>query len=423
LITSIPSQSGQRTASSTVIQKSSLLLLISFNRFLNLATTCLEHDREKYKGSSTGTGVFVAEKTIATADHVISSNSPRVKRRIVFNSLKDYINGSCKGMINRFSSNSRLNLDRLQESCIDGMIDYVSQYSEVKDVKTEIYIWQQPSQPGSGNTGKRIPAEILKLGESLPGKDAALLKVEILNHPSVMIGDDKSVKVGDVNFSNGFPGNITDLFAKRKEGFTLPEPTFNSGTISARRNVDGGEVLQTNVAIQKGNSGGGIYDNQGKLIGLVSFASNDDDGKPIPGSNFMTPISVTQQQLKEKSITPILTPVTQRYHQAIDLLQQKKARKALKEFQEIRDLNSDFPYIQAKISEAQRLVPEDKSLPDWAYPALLILAIGGIGGYFRTRRNSRTTSDPQRNVIAQLNALFHRSDSSKVTHPGETDDR
>jgi serine protease Do len=376
--------------------------------------------REKYKGSSTGTGVSLGNGTIATADHVTSSNSPKAKRRIIYSTLKSFISESCKGLVNKYSSNTRLNIDRLQDSCIENMIDYVAQNSEVKDIKTEIFVWQQPAQPGPGNPGKRIPAELIKAGESIPGKDSALLKIPGDNQPSVPLGDDKSVKVGDTNYSNGFPGNITKLFGNSKEGTTLPEPTFNSGTISARRTINNSEVLQTNVPIQAGNSGGGIYNNKGELIGLVSFASTDDDGKAIPGSNFMTPISVTQQQLKEVGITPTITPITERYRNALDLLQQKKARKALQEFQTIRDLNPNFPYIQAKISEAQKLVPDDKSLPDWAYPALTILAIGGLGGYIWTRRNPKPGKP---NVIAQLNALLHRSDTHKASQGSETDDR
>jgi serine protease Do len=393
-------------------------MIENLNRYLKPGETL----RDKVEINSTGTGVMVADGYVATADHVVANDSPQVKRQITRTALQEIITSTCKEVIRGTrNSSTRLNLDRLQESCVDSMAEYGTKNLKIEEIKTDVSVWMQPAQPSPGNPGKRIPAEVLKAGESRPGKDAALLKIAGENYPTVTLGDNKSINVGDPSYSNGFPGTVNRLFSQSKQGITLPEATFNSGTISARRTVDGGEVFQTNVPIQRGNSGGGIYDNKGQVIGVVSFASTDEDGKPVPGSNFLTPISVIQQQLKEAGVTPQLTPITERYQNAIDLLQQTKARKALKEFQEIRNLNPDFPYIQTKISEAQKRVPEDRSLPDWAYLLLAILVLGGGGGYFWTRRNAKLEDGFTPNIVAQLNELFHRS--GKSTPSVTADDR
>ena len=66
-----------------------------------------------------------------------------------------------------------------------------------------------------------------------------------------------SVSVGETVYALGAP-----------KGFKY---TFTRGVVSQLREHEGGKLVQFDASISPGNSGGGLFDTNGKLIGLPSF--------------------------------------------------------------------------------------------------------------------------------------------------------
>lgn len=96
-----------------------------------------------------------------------------------------------------------------------------------------------------------------------PKTDVAVIKVEGVNLPTAKIADSDQIKVGDIVFAIGNPLGV---------GLTV-----TSGIISATgRSIgiygdDGYEdFIQTDAAINQGNSGGALVDIEGRLIGINS---------------------------------------------------------------------------------------------------------------------------------------------------------
>jgi serine protease Do len=88
--------------------------------------------------------------------------------------------------------------------------------------------------------------------------DVALLKVEGRNLPSVRIGDSGKIRVGEWVIAIGSPFNL--------------ENTVTAGIISAKAR-DTGEYLpliQSDVAVNPGNSGGPLINMRGEVIGINS---------------------------------------------------------------------------------------------------------------------------------------------------------
>ena len=88
--------------------------------------------------------------------------------------------------------------------------------------------------------------------------DVALLKVEARNLPSVRIGDSSKIRVGEWVIAIGSPFNL--------------ENTVTAGIISAKAR-DTGEYLpliQSDVAVNPGNSGGPLINMRGEVIGINS---------------------------------------------------------------------------------------------------------------------------------------------------------
>ena len=99
------------------------------------------------------------------------------------------------------------------------------------------------------------------IGSDAPS-DLALLKVQATGLPVVPVGNSDSVRVGDLCLAVGNPLGIGE--------------TVTAGIISAKgRNTglsDGSfeDFLQTDAAINQGNSGGALINTQGELIGINS---------------------------------------------------------------------------------------------------------------------------------------------------------
>lgn len=123
----------------------------------------------------------------------------------------------------------------------------------------------------------------------LVGKDSsydiAVLKIEAEGLSPVTVGDSDALKVGEEVAVIGNPlGELT---------FTM-----TTGILSAldrEINTDGNpqNMLQTNAAINSGNSGGPLFDMDGNVIGVTSakFSGTSSSGATIEGLGFAIPIN------------------------------------------------------------------------------------------------------------------------------------
>jgi hypothetical protein len=102
--------------------------------------------------------------------------------------------------------------------------------------------------------GKDYPAQAKRRDLE---RDVCELSVPGLNAPPVTFGDSETARIGATVFAVGAP-----------EGLEL---TLSGGIVSGFRNVDGRRYIQTTAAISPGSSGGGLFDEQGRLLGLTTF--------------------------------------------------------------------------------------------------------------------------------------------------------
>ena len=119
--------------------------------------------------------------------------------------------------------------------------------------------------------------------------DVALIKIDASNLPAVKVGDSKQVQVGQWVAAVGSPF-----------GF---ENSVTAGIVSATsRSLPGGSYvpfIQTDVAVNPGNSGGPLFDLDGNVVGINSQIYSESGG--YMGLSFAIPIDVAMnvmQQLK-----------------------------------------------------------------------------------------------------------------------------
>ena len=128
------------------------------------------------------------------------------------------------------------------------------------------------------NEKEYTKVEIVGIYES---GDIALLKIKTNDKftPAVM-GDSSKLKVGDYAVAIGNPlgqlgGTVTDgIISALDRKVTIDDETMN--------------LLQTNAEISPGNSGGGLFDGNGELIGIVNAKSSKTSSE---GLGFAIPVN------------------------------------------------------------------------------------------------------------------------------------
>jgi serine protease Do len=110
--------------------------------------------------------------------------------------------------------------------------------------------------------------------------DVAVLKIEAKNLPVVRIGNEKALRPGDWVLAIGSPFGL--------------ENSVTAGIVSATSRAVSGEVnvpfIQTDVAVNPGNSGGPLFNLQGEVVGINSMIFSRTGG--YMGVSFAVPIDV-----------------------------------------------------------------------------------------------------------------------------------
>ena len=118
--------------------------------------------------------------------------------------------------------------------------------------------------------------------------DLAILKIDATGLTPAVLGDSGKLEVGDTAIAIGNP--LGELGG-----------TVTAGIISALDRditVEGEsmKLLQTNAAINSGNSGGGLFNAKGELIGIVNAKTS---GSGIEGLGFAIPINDAKEVIEE----------------------------------------------------------------------------------------------------------------------------
>lgn len=119
-----------------------------------------------------------------------------------------------------------------------------------------------------------------------PSTDLALLKIDETNLPAIGYGNSDALKVGEWVMAVGNPFNLTS--------------TVTAGIVSAKaRNINIlspysiESFIQTDAAVNPGNSGGALINNQGQLVG-INTAIASQTGSYV-GYSFAIPVNIVKK--------------------------------------------------------------------------------------------------------------------------------
>ncbi|WP_366184611.1 Do family serine endopeptidase [Flavobacterium ovatum] len=229
-------------------------------------TTLMNNSYNRNVGLSANVLDFTeaAEKTVHTVVHV-----KNVSRRTVSNPMLEYFYGYKGGQ-----SQEQIGTGSGVIISEDGYI--VTNNHVIKDA-SEIEI--------TLNNKKSYKAKLIGTDSKM---DIALLKIDANEKlPYTSFGDSDNVKVGEWVLAVGNPYNLTS--------------TVTAGIVSAKaRNLgDNGiqSFIQTDAAVNPGNSGGALVDTQGNLVGINTMISSMTGS--YVGYSFAVPSNVTRKIVED----------------------------------------------------------------------------------------------------------------------------
>jgi len=224
-----------------------------------------------YSVTLSGSGTFISARgDILTADHVI--NPPHDQQLNQFldteaaPDVANYINQNLK-------PGSPATQDQVAQELMSGQLPSDSNYDRPI---SQVFLSTDFTGPLSAPDLSSVPAQFqaavdhIELESSFNQKDVAIIHVNMNDMASVQLGDSSSVQQQDTLTILGFPGN-GDVSDKPTNLLTL---SVNQIFVSSMKTTDqGAQVIQVGGNVEHGDSGGPALNNQGSIVGIVSFGS------------------------------------------------------------------------------------------------------------------------------------------------------
>lgn len=133
--------------------------------------------------------------------------------------------------------------------------------------------------------GGFVPAEVVGLDAET---DLALLKIDVQSVPAIRLGSSRQVRIGDVVLAIGNPYGLTRSVTQGIVSATgraaLALATFE-------------DFIQTDAAINAGNSGGALVNSDGELVGINTAVLTQDIA--TEGIGFAIPVDLVRGVVEE----------------------------------------------------------------------------------------------------------------------------
>ncbi|GHO44274.1 S1 family peptidase [Ktedonospora formicarum] len=299
-----------------------------------------QRGNDGYIAQLSGSGTFIsADGDILTADHVV--NPPKD------DSLNSYIEQQATEDIANYlkSQGKQTTSKEVEQQLANGTLK-----ADVAIDQTESEVFLSTDYTGSlsATSFSSIPSYIhktvdkIKQQSSLEQRDLAIIHAPFTDMPSIQLGDSSSVQQQDELTIIGFPGN-GDVSNRPTDLLTS---SVNKISVSSIKTTDNGApVIQVGGNVEHGDSGGPALDQEGRVVGIVSFGLSS---AASPGSTtFLQASNGASEMVKGLNINTAPGAFQKLWGQAINAYASKDAghwHKAQSLFQQIQ---SNYPQFKA----------------------------------------------------------------------------
>ena len=229
--------------------------------------------------------IAAAEKTTPTVVHIFATQDISKNQRFQNNDIPDFFRDFFG---DDFGGNLRKNPRGPQQAQSSGSGVILSQDGYI--VTNNHVVANASSLEVTMNDQRTYKAEVI--GTS-PEMDLAVIKIKETNLPHIVFGNSDNVKVGEWVLAVGNPFNL--------------ESTVTAGIVSAKgrnlnilreKGLDAIEsFIQTDAAVNPGNSGGALINTQGELIGINTAIATPTG--TYAGYSFAVPVNIVRKVVKD----------------------------------------------------------------------------------------------------------------------------
>jgi serine protease Do len=288
--------------------------------------------------TETGTGfIFRPDGYLVTNGHVVADANTKdieaseaLKTRL----RQEFLNALQQGLISRYIA-SQIGRQLTAE-----------EETKVANSRYSISISKPTLQVILAN-GKVFDADILQFSPAVDqkGKDVAILKIPAPGSglPTVALGNSDNVRLQDPIMVLGYPAlaspwsgsSVSSLISMESS----LEPTATNGHISALKTESiGTPLLQSDVAITHGNSGGPAFNSKGEVIGLATYGAQE-----VQGFNFLVPVNTAIEFVRQSGVAPEVGAFNKHWSNALDLYDNKQCNRAIAEFDNVAQFMPGLP--------------------------------------------------------------------------------
>jgi len=249
----------------------------------------------------TGSGVIVTpDGYIMTNSHIISYQTVKniIASDFIYQAIDDgYVKLNDEEAKNISENKEQSELARFGEKVADYVLSE-SKFDITKNISVLNPASKKETLPELASEG--FTASVVSVNDNFikDSRDAALIKIEQQNLPAVVLGTSQNMSTGKKVYIFGYP-STAEINEK-----DLLDPTFSQGTISAIKDSPDKDfkIFQTDAKISKGSSGGPLLDEQGKVIGLVTFITGGPMKLDGDSFAFAIPIDVVKEIIASHKI-------------------------------------------------------------------------------------------------------------------------
>jgi S1-C subfamily serine protease len=248
------------------------------------------------------------------------------------------------------------------------------------------------------SNGVRFAASVVKYsppvaGESMSGRDLALVRIEAADMPVLPLSDSSAAKIGDPLHILGFPGVV--LTHELLNASAKLEASVTNGAVSGfKQDVSGQPVIQTDAPAAWGNSGGPAVDDSGHVMGVLTFVTLESSGGGlVQGFNFVIPVGAIRDFLEGTGVPANGTGnFNAAWHGGLAEFFAGNHTKAAPLLREANRLLPELPDVRRITLENEDRIkhPLPRAFP-WALVAIMVTAASGLVfgwlGFVRWKRN------------------------------------
>ncbi|GCE18749.1 trypsin-like peptidase domain-containing protein [Dictyobacter kobayashii] len=297
-----------------------------------------------YEIDLSGTGTFITSQgDILTADHVVSPPKNQELTSALYSKaaqdIATYMNTNQKG-------SNQVTSDQVIQQLSSGQLKSTPTF---RSPSSSVFLSTAYTGLTNAPDFKSLPAGIgvnvdhIEKESPSDQEDTAIIHVPLTDTLSVPLGDSTNVNPQDKLTIIGFPGNA-DV---SKAPDSLLTSSLNQIYVSSLKASDSGApLIQVGGNVEQGDSGGPALDNQGNIVGIVSFGTVNTTGGQN-GTSFLQASSSAQNMLKALKLDTKAGKQQTQWNQAFNTYAANANGHWSQSQQEFATLQSSYPTFKA----------------------------------------------------------------------------